>query len=258
MQRIFITGATGSLGSLCVGAFAAKGYEVTAISRNAKPVSNDCRWVKADLRDAAALRDLFHAQDSVVHCASDGLKPDHAREIGHAVISAALEAKISQFVFPSIVGIDAMQDVAYYNVKRELENRLAESGLNHCVQRATQFHQFIDELLTLFSKPPLMILPSGITLQPVDASEVANALVDVVRTGASGRQPDLVGPEILKLKEMARAWRTAKSRRKPMLSLPISFGALGAWRRGDAVDRQASRKGERRWAEWLAQNVERS
>jgi len=60
MKRVLVTGATGFIGRHCVGALAARGFQVHAVS--SKPTRDDnpdTHWHRADLFDAARVQRLF-------------------------------------------------------------------------------------------------------------------------------------------------------------------------------------------------------
>lgn len=88
--------------------------------------------------------------------------------------------------------------------------------------RATQFHEFVAQVLGQSSLGPLALVPQFRT-QPVAAREVAEALVDAVEAGPQGRIPDLAGPRAERLKELAAAYVRKGGQRK----LVLEFTAPG-------------------------------
>ena len=78
----------------------------------------------------------------------------------------------------------------YYRIKQEVERRVGASGLPWTIQRATQFHDLVRTLLRVVSVPPIMLVPAGVSVQPVDAGDVASR---PARPGPRRRPPHLRG-----------------------------------------------------------------
>jgi hypothetical protein len=58
---------------------------------------------------------------------------------------------------------------------------------------------------------------------PVDPSEVAARLVEVVAETPAGRLPDFGGPEAREFKSVAQSWLKACKLRKRLIPLPLPF-----------------------------------
>ncbi|MEX0868873.1 MAG: hypothetical protein WD011_04295 [Nitriliruptoraceae bacterium] len=71
------------------------------------------------------------------------------------------------------------------------------------------------------------------TIRPVDTAFVADHVVDLMRRGASGRAPDVGGPEELDLASAIRDYLRATGRRRPTLTVPLGGATGRAFRRGD-------------------------
>jgi UDP-glucose 4-epimerase len=74
-RRIAVTGALGMLGSHTVDRLLAAGAQVSALDRRPRPGEGQApppgvRFVEADVRDRAALRELLDGADTVVHLAA--------------------------------------------------------------------------------------------------------------------------------------------------------------------------------------------
>lgn len=51
---------------------------------------------------------------------------------------------------------------------------------------------------------PVMAIPKGFLIQPIDSGEVANRLVELALSDPAGRVSDVVGPEVRTAAELAR------------------------------------------------------
>ncbi len=110
MKRALVTGGGGFLGIHLVRELVAAGIETTSLSRGPHPALEELgvRHLRADLRDAAALRSLFDGHDTVFHTAAKAgvwgraSEYEAINEMGtrHA-LEAALAAGVQRFVHTS-------------------------------------------------------------------------------------------------------------------------------------------------------------
>jgi nucleoside-diphosphate-sugar epimerase len=97
-MRVFLTGATGFIGSAIIGELKAAGHQVTGLARSDEAVATLLGWgVQAhwgDVADAKGLAEAARASDGVIHCAfgHDFSKYLEAGETDLAVVSAMAEA----------------------------------------------------------------------------------------------------------------------------------------------------------------------
>jgi uncharacterized protein YbjT (DUF2867 family) len=95
-------------------------------------------------------------------------------------------------------------------------------------------------------------LPTRVRLQPIDAGEAADAVVDYATPEPSGRVPPVGGPAVRTLGELAKAYREARGMRCPIVRVPIPGTVARKFRAGDGTcpDRAI---GTVTWEEWLAE-----
>jgi len=260
MTRVLVTGGTGVLGHAVVRELASRGATVRVFSRRASPQrstvqdrSADVEWAQGDLASGAGLDAAFEGVDALVHSASSQ-KQGEETLIARWALDASRRAGVQHALYISIVGIDDLDFFGYYAQKLKSEQLFAESGLPYSVQRATQFHDFVAYLLTRLGRGPLLVLPRGVTLQPVAPTAVAARIAEAALSPASGRLPDLAGPEVRALEDLARAWLNAQNQRKRIVSLPLPLPIFQAMSSGQLTSERAQRIGPT-WEAWLKQHA---
>lgn len=235
MRSVLVTGGTGALGREVVAALLARGATVRIASRRPRPANDHgpYSWAAVDFRTGAGLADAAAGMDTVVHCAS----PTRPRPGGPAdeditrFLSGAL-APGTHLVNISIVGIDQIP-LVYYRHKLAAEEIIRESGLPWTILRTTQFHSLVLAVLRgMAAVPAIMPVPAGLRLQPIAQAEVGARLADLALGAPAGRVPDLGGPEIRDLGDLARAYLSATHRHRRIVDLRLGGALLRALRSG--------------------------
>ncbi|WP_329104149.1 SDR family oxidoreductase [Streptomyces sp. NBC_01439] len=226
MSTILVTGGTGTLGVLVVDRLRSAGHEVRALSRHAPDH-------QVDLADGSGLDEATAGAEVIVHCASNtrrGGKDDEAAA-RHLIDAARRAGTVTNIVYISIVGVDVVP-LGYYRTKLRVERLLEESGLGLTILRTTQFHDLVAQLVDTAAKLPLVPVPSGVRVQPIAVGEVADRLVELAVPTPSGRVPDMGGPEVHTLPDLARTYLTATGRHRRVLPFPLAGKAYAGFKRG--------------------------
>jgi uncharacterized protein YbjT (DUF2867 family) len=252
-MKILVTGGTGVLGRQTVEIAEAAGHTVRVGSRGQRRVGipAEREWAVMDLVSRSGIDEAVAGVDVVIHAASDP-KSSQASDVDgtRALVEACRRHGVGHAVYVSIVGIDRIP-VRYYEHKLAAEGIVSAGGVPFSILRATQFHPFLDQLLTAAARVPLVMpLPAGFQIQSVDVAEVARRLLRCVDDGPGGRLPDFGGPEAMTLHEAARLWRDARGVKKPLLSLPLPGRAAAALRAGTNTVPDGEH-GTMRWRDWL-------
>lgn len=253
VAEILVTGATGTLGRALVTRLAASGHQVRALSRRPQPAPGGApavpavAWFTGDLRQDLGLTEAVAGTDVIVHCAS-AVRGDAA--LARNLLAAARRTKSPHLVYISIVGVDRIP-IGYYRAKLECEQLIAASGLPWTVLRVTQFHNLILRICTFAARPPVMLVPAGFRFQPVDAADVAGRLARLADGGPAGRVPDMGGPQVCPISDLASACLRASGRRRPLLPVPLPGAVAAAFRQGANLA-PAGTAGEVTFEEFLA------
>ncbi|MER6943337.1 hypothetical protein ABT294_04865 [Nonomuraea sp. NPDC000554] len=154
---------------------------------------------------------------------------------------------------PVVSGIDRAM-FGYFAAKRDAERVVAESGVPWTTLRATQFHDWVLMTMRLMAKMPVMPLWAGVRFQPVDAREVASRLVELALGKAAGLVPDLAGPRVYGMDELARSYLRASRKHRLIMQVRTPGKAAAAYRAGANLAPERA-VGRRTWEDFLAEQV---
>jgi uncharacterized protein YbjT (DUF2867 family) len=248
MQPILVTGGTGTLGRSVVRELTRAGRDVRVLSR--RPGDGH---VVGDLVTGAGIDEAVRGAGAIIHCATDTRAPRNDVTGTGNLIAAAHRHGAPHLVYVSIVGVDRVP-LGYYRVKREVEQLVTASGLPWTILRATQFHDLVLTLSRLLARPPVLVVPAGTSMQPVDSGEVAARLVQLAQGDPAGWAPELGGPEVVPFADLARAYLRATGRRRPVLPVRLPGRVARGYREGGHLA-PAHADGRRTFEDFLAERV---
>ena len=226
-MKVAVIGGTGVLGKLVVAELASRGDEVLALSRTAPAKLPDgVSHRSVDLTSGEGLEDALAGVEVVVDTSNESPRGAGAVLAGGTkrLLRAGADAGVRHHVGVSIVGCDRVP-MPYYKVKVEQEELIAAGEVPWSLLRATQFHTLVAWFFAQTAR--WRIMPTGnARLQPIDPIVVARRLADAAHADPAGRLPDIAGPEVRTLTELAAAWRAASGRRLLPLRIP-TVGKIG-------------------------------
>ena len=217
---IFVTGASGFVGSSVLSALAAKGYEVHALaSRRSATSDGRVKTFKGDLLDPAVLdagmRDcgaVIHLVGIIMEKPAVGLTFERIHHQGTvAVVDAAKRNGVRRFVHMSALGVRPNAVSEYHKTKFRAEEYLRASGLDWTIFRPSMIHGPRGDFMKMEAMwargkapPPLFFQPfmpyfggkkAGL-LQPVYVEDVARAMVESLEKPETiGKMYSLGGPD---------------------------------------------------------------
>jgi uncharacterized protein YbjT (DUF2867 family) len=256
---ILVTGGTGTLGRLVVRRLRDAGSNVRVLSRRSREAEDGIEFVTGDLATGAGIEPAVERAGTIVHCAGS---PKGDEDKARNLVRAASLAGAAHLVYISVVGadripIDSRVDRAmfgYFASKLAAERIVADSGLPFTTLRATQFHDLILTVAQQMAKLPLVPLPAGFRVQPVDADEVAARLVELTLGEPAGRVLDMGGPRVYDAAELLRGYLRATHRRRLIVPIWLPGKAARVFRAGaNLAPEQAV--GRRTWEEFLAERL---
>jgi uncharacterized protein YbjT (DUF2867 family) len=248
---MLVTGGTGTLGRRVVPLVQNAGWKVRVLSRRAQDRGDGVEYVAADLLQGDRLDAALQAVEVVIHLAG-GPKGD---DVGtRNLVRAAERAGVRHLVHISVTAVDQLP-LTYFRSKLGAEQAVRESSVPWTVVRAAQFHDFALKTVQAMAKLPMMPLPGGVRFQPVDARDVAERLVELALGEPAGLVPDLVGPKVYSLGELAHDYLRATGKHR--LSMPIRVpGKVGkVYRAGGNLTLTGATIGTRTWEDFLAEHI---
>ncbi|MGH3021974.1 MAG: SDR family oxidoreductase [Gaiellaceae bacterium] len=258
-SRILVTGGTGTLGRLVVPRLRDAGGYVRVLSRRSREDEERIEYVTGDLATGEGIEAAVEEAEIILHLAGSAKgDEDKARHL----VRAASQAGTRHFVYISVVGADRIPVVSgvdramfgYFASKLAAERVVADSGLPWTTLRATQFHDLILTTVRKMGRLPVIPVPAGVRFQPVDADEVAAGLVELALGTPAGLVPDLAGPRVYEMAELARGYLRAGRKHRLIVPVRLPGKAARAFRAGAnlAPDRAV---GRRTWDEFLADRM---
>ncbi len=207
--------------------------------------------VRSDLATGRDLPMALMGAELVIHAASDPRGDPWQVDVAgtRRLVEAVDRTRLRHLVYVSIVGVDRIP-YGYYRAKFAAEQVLLASGLPVTLLRITQFHDFLDMLLEGARRGPLLPVPMGWRLQPVDADEAAARIVEVAAGAAAGGVVVFGGPAERTAAALARAWAAARQPGTRVVATPVPGRLSAALRDGAAVPSGGDR-GRRTYAEHL-------
>ncbi len=246
-MRVLVTGGTGLLGQRLVDPLQTAGHEVRLMSRRGAGPGG----VRGDLASGRDLHQAGAGAEVVVHAASDPRGDFWQTDVAgtRRLVQAIDRGRLQHLVYVSIVGVDRIP-YSYYRAKFAAEQVLLASGLPVTLLRVTQFHDFVDFLLDTARRGPVLPVPMGWRVQPVDVGEVAAHVAEVVGRPPAGGVRAFGGPEELSAADLARAGAAARAPGAHVVATPVP-GKLGAAFRDGAAVTSGGDRGRRTYREHL-------
>jgi divinyl chlorophyllide a 8-vinyl-reductase len=256
-RRVFVLGATGTIGRATVRALLRRGHEVVCLVRPRAGVAGalapeDSIKLFAgatvrfgDVRDSAALlRDGFRGEhfDVLLSClASRTGAPKDAWAIDHLAhvraLGAARAAGVSQVVLLSAICVQRPL-LAFQNAKLAFEKVLVDSGLSYSIVRPTAFFKSLSgQVERVKQGKPFLVFGDGTltACKPISDDDLADYLADCLDDGSRHNRVLPIGgpgaaitPRQQGEKLFELLGRPPRFRHVPPAMLDAIIGVLGA------------------------------
>jgi uncharacterized protein YbjT (DUF2867 family) len=197
-MRIAVAGGTGVVGHCVTEELEAAGHEAVVLTRSAG----------VDLLTGASLAAALEGVDVIIDAASPDDHGEAAATRFHVTSTRHLHAAgaaagVKRVLVLSIVGIERAP-TGYYAAKLEHERAALAGPLPAMVLRATQFHEYVAQVIGWNAKDGRARIPNC-RVQTVAARTVAQRLIDAAADPAAWRERalDVAGPVAADLLDLA-------------------------------------------------------
>lgn len=245
-MRVFLTGATGFVGSHLTARLLAEGHKLRTVVRDryAAQTKLDHRVniVTADLLSGGGLGEAIAGCDAVIHLVGVILeKHRYTFEKAHVVttrnlLDAAKAVRVRRWIQMSALGARPNGVSRYQTTKWEAEELVRGSGMQFAILRPSIIFGprdgFVSQMVDVMRKSPLIRPIPGngrYRFRPIYVDNVVDCFAQAL-TGerALGKAVELVGPEELTLEKMLAEIASCVGIHKPALKVPMPIMYLNA------------------------------
>ncbi|MFC7529751.1 SDR family oxidoreductase [Actinoplanes sp. GCM10030250] len=225
-MKIAVIGGTGLIGSQVVGMLKAGGHEAVPHSPS----------TGLDLISGKGLAEALTGADVVVNLTNsptfDEASAGFFRTTMDNLLSAAADAGAGHAVVLSIVGVDQVPNLDYYRAKLLQEEILRAGPVPYSIVRATQFFEFVSAVMSWTADDNVVRLPAT-KIQPMAASDVAQAVAEVSAGAPLRGIRNVAGPEVFTLDDLGRVTLATQGDRRTVVT--DNTAGMFAAIEGDAI-----------------------
>lgn len=244
---VALTGGTGFVGGHVIRQLLRHEHRVRALVRTPRRAGallerGNVELVEGTLENRSALKDLVAGADAVVHLV--GIIEEVGRQTfervhvdgTRALAAAARDAGVRRFVYLSALG--ARSDAGatpYHRTKAAAEDIVRAEFASHVILKpsliAAPGNEVIRMLLTMLRMSPLIpVIGNGLyRLQPIAATDVAEAVAVALETEAITGTFELGGPAMLTYHEMLDQLELALGVQRRRVAVPVSVVRFSAY-----------------------------
>ena len=238
-MKIFLTGATGFVGSHLLRRLLAEGHLVRALVRNVDKAGSlaqqGTELVGGDVVENTGLDEGLPGCDAVIHLVgiiveNRGATFERVHHLGtRHVVEAARRNGIRRFIQMSALGVRADGVAAYQTTKWKAEEAVRQSGISYCILRPSVIFGsgdgFVSQMLDTMRKAPMMRPVPGDgkpRFRPIFIDDVTTCFARALTTEAATNQTiDVGGRDELPLNDLLRQIAQQAGIRKPAVHVPL-------------------------------------
>jgi uncharacterized protein YbjT (DUF2867 family) len=197
-MKILIIGGTGRVGANVVHLLTDRGHEAVPASPS----------TGVDTITGEGLAAAMAGVDTVVDVSNAPAWEDEAvleffTTSTRNQLAAEREAGVRHHVAVTIVGADRLPDSGYLRAKVAQEDEIERGGVPYTILRATQFFEFLPQIVDAGGEGDSVRLPTGL-MQLVAAHDVSATVAELATSAPVGGRVELGGPEALGMDAWAR------------------------------------------------------
>jgi len=232
--KIVVIGGTGFIGSQVVEKLKQKGNDAVAASPDTAVYTMSGEGSVGALAGAEVVVDVANAPSFEDQAAWDFFQIAGENlavaEVADAInffrtaqenlAAAELAAGVKHHVALSVVGIDRLQDLAYFRAKLIQENMIKGSPVPHTIVRASLFFEWIRPIAQAGTDGDTVRVPHSL-FQPVAAEDVASAVAEVALEAPRNGAVEIAGPDMFYVDELvAKVLKHDKDPRQVLMGDP--------------------------------------
>lgn len=243
-MKIAVAGGTGKTGRQVVDQLRNQGHQPVILARAHGVDLLQNSGIDAALEGVEAVIDVadFATMNAKKARASFGTATAN-------LLAAAQRSGVRHHVALSIIGIDRAP-TGYYQGKLRQEEVVQAGAVPWTILRTSQFHEFADQILAQIPGP-IALVPKTRS-QPIAVSEVAAHLCGLAVGEPQQMAPELAGPRVESVVDMARQLIRRRGQHRPVIPLRLPGAAGKAMANGALLPTQPGPRGRQTYAEWLA------
>jgi len=236
-MRIFVAGASGSVGFEVVRLAKTRGDFIRTLSRqpeNARKLEGLADHVV--LQDASAGVPGLEGIDTVVSVLGGSVAADHPEKRSYRAVDflaniklleAARAAGVRRFLYVSAHIEAGYRDTAYIRAHEEFVEVLRRTGLSYTVVRPTGIYPALSDFVRLARRGLGTVIGDGRSrTNPVHQQDVARTLVDLLDSGPA--EISVGGPETLTRREIAELAFHVLGKQARIIHVPARVFRAGA------------------------------
>lgn len=247
-MKIVVVGGTGLIGSKLVKKLEEHGHEAVAASPKSGVNSVTGEGLANVLKGASVVVDVTNSPSW-----EDAAVLNFFETSTRNLLSYGAAAGVGHHVALSVVGTERLLESGFFRAKLAQENSIEASKIPYTIIRATQFFEFVKQIVDYSTQDGEVHLPAAL-IQPMAAIDVASAVARVATNPPVNGTIEIGGPEQFHLDELGRRFLTARQDPRKVISDPHGrYYGIEVGERTLIPDKGA-RLGETRFEIWLTQS----
>lgn len=246
-MKIVVIGGTGLIGSKLVKKLREHGHEALAASPNTGVNSISGEGLAEALKGCGAVVDVTNSPSW-----EDAAVMDFFETSTRNLLSYGAAAGVGHHIALSVVGTERLLDSGFFRAKLAQENLIKTSGRPYTIVRATQFFEFVKQIVDSSTEGGKVHMPPAL-IQPMAAGDVASALAKIATNPPVNGTIEIGGPEQFRLDELARQSLKARKDPREVISDPGGrYYGIQVSERALVPD-EAAHLSQTRFESWLAE-----
>lgn len=221
-MKIVVAGGNGLIGAKLVSRLRSHGHEVVAASRRTGVDTVTGEGLERALDGAHTVFDVTNAPSF-----DEPEVAEFFRRSSERLLSAGERAGVSHHLALSVVGTQRLRTSPYFRAKEVQERLVERSGVPCTLVRATQFFEFMANIIPPGSGKDSVHLSPAL-VQPVAADDVADLLAGLVTPPLPYRAIEIAGPETYRLCDLVQWTMYSYQDDRPVIADPAVryYGAI--------------------------------